>query len=191
MQDKNSTKVKIILDLLAANANVKGIKGLAEFLEEPSSRLYGWIRNGKIFDTKSILTKFPNINEEWLKSGEGPTFKYQPPPGGEINFDFKSQNPPTEQPASLTTEESFDMPDMVKMTMEILASDTVHKSALVSNIRAFHKAVNMEKEMQSVKEKLEKMEMQSQEMVERMTRMEEMLLSFGASLPEKRDKKAM
>jgi len=83
------------------------------------------------------------------------------------------------------------MPEMVKMTMEILASDTVYRSALASNIRAFHQAVNMEKEMQSVNEKLaameKQMERQTDEMAGRMARLEEMLLSFGATLPEKRE----
>lgn len=80
--------------------------------------------------------------------------------------------------------EAIDMPEMVKMTMEVLASDTDHRSALASHIRASHKAVNMEKEMNEVRQEIAAM-------AERMARMEEMLLSIGATLPEKRDKKAM
>ncbi len=49
----------------------------------------------------------------------------------------------------------------------VLESKTAYKTALTSNIRAFDKAVQMEEEME---------------------RLEQLLLSLGAKIPEKRDK---
>lgn len=70
---------------------------------------------------------------------------------------------------------------MVLMAMEILESDTEYKPALATNIRGFHQAFTTENEMNHVVKELEGMK-------ERMERMEQMLLSLGATLPEKRDK---
>lgn len=75
MQEKSKSKVKAILDSLVAHANVQGIKGLANSLGKPPSTLYGWIRNGKIFDTGSVLSKYPEIRVEWLVTGEGPMLR--------------------------------------------------------------------------------------------------------------------
>ncbi|MDD3814285.1 MAG: helix-turn-helix transcriptional regulator [Desulfocapsaceae bacterium] len=80
--------------------------------------------------------------------------------------------------------EVISIKDMVSMTIEVLESKTVFRSALASSIRAFHDAVIKEEEMNSVRQEMKAMG-------ERMERMEEMLLSLGASLPEKRDKPAV
>ena len=120
---------------------------------------------------------------EWLLTGKGEMFAYKPPPGDQIDFNFGSKKPPeeTESRVDLSHEkESFSMKEMVSMTMDILESDTVYRSALASNIRAFHKSVTMEEEVESVKKQLEGMN-------DRMQRMEELLLSLGATLPEKRE----
>ena len=62
---------------MADYADVKGIRGLADCIGETHGRLYGWIRNGRIVDTGSILTKFPEINKKWLETGDGSMFKDQ------------------------------------------------------------------------------------------------------------------
>jgi len=79
-----------------------------------------------------------------------------------------------------TDHEIISIKEMVNMTIEVLESKTVFRSALASSVRAFHDAVIQEEEMDSVRQKMK-------EMSERMERMEQMLLSLGASLPEKRD----
>lgn len=88
------------------------------------------------------------------------------------------------------TDESFSLTEMVTMTIEVLESKTVYRSALASNVRAFHQAVKMEGEMQGVKEEVSAMRNENRAMAERMERMEQLLLSLGGTVPEKRDKTA-
>lgn len=64
--------VKNLLLNISDYLDVKGIQGVAEFLEVRPTKLYGWIRNGKIADPWLILTKLPDINPQWLDSGHGP-----------------------------------------------------------------------------------------------------------------------
>lgn len=72
MQTKKTGLVKNILLNLSDYLDVKGIQGVADFLEVRPTKLYGWIRNGKIADPWLILTKLPDINPQWLESGDGP-----------------------------------------------------------------------------------------------------------------------
>lgn len=75
MQDKNHAKVKKILLALSSHVGVKGIRGLAAYLEVPESNLYSWINRNSIGDTGAILKKIPNARIEFLETGEGEMFK--------------------------------------------------------------------------------------------------------------------
>jgi hypothetical protein len=153
-QLKNRKMVKNILTTLAGFYKTEGLKGLAGILGVPESRVYGWVRNGKIADTGVILAKTPDINVNWLKTGEGPMLKqeqqrsrlrktheiYVP---GDAEEDERS-----EQPSSS---------DMLIMTAKVLESNTVYRSALASNIRAFFQAVQGEAEMSDMREKMDQL----------------------------------
>lgn len=167
---------KKILSDVCLHVNVHNIQALAKFYEISANTLYGWIRRNKIADVGIILAKNPEINSVWLTTGQGEMVqkekgKAQVSFSPEKRMDFSHEN------------EGFTMKEMVSMTMDILESDTVYRSALASNIRAFHSAVETENDMQEIKQKME-------EMTETMKKMEEMLLSFGATLPQKRDQAA-
>jgi transcriptional regulator with XRE-family HTH domain len=87
--------------------------------------------------------------------------------------------------------ETFKISEMVEATVRILESETVYRSALASNIRAFDKAVQMEGKMQGIEEEMRKMRQEAAERdaaaAERMDRMEKLILSLGGQVPEKRD----
>ena len=91
---------------------------------------------------------------------------------------------PEELKRADSIDESFSMSEMVTMTMEVLESKTVYRSALASNVRAFHQAVKMEGEMQGVKEDLR--QMRAEHRLE-MEELKEMIRSLGGSAPEKRE----
>lgn len=74
MQDKNISKTKKILLALALYVKVKGIRGLAKYLDINESSLYTWINRDSIGDTGAIAKKIPNVRIEWLETGEGEMF---------------------------------------------------------------------------------------------------------------------
>lgn len=177
--------------------------------------MYAWIKRGNIGNTGSILGQLPYICLEWLRTGKGPMMildetnihlvpgnKYagdsadfikpkiaaRIEPGNEqARQRIRRQTEKDAEKASPGDTEQFNITEMIIMSTRVLESETVYRSALASNVRAFYQAVIKEEEMQSVNETLETMQRQNEEMAERMERMEQMLLSFGAQVPEKRE----
>lgn len=76
--------------------------------------------------------------------------------------------------------------DMVSMTIEVLQSNTVYKSALASNIRAFHQAVKGEGEMNDLRKKVENTQNDNLVMRQHMVRLEERLQALEGVEPEKK-----
>ena len=109
------------------------------------------------------------INPSWILTGIGP-MKIE---GGE-----KKEG------------DTFKISEMVEATIRVLESDTVYRSALASNIRAFDKAVLMEGKMQGIEDELRLMreEAANRDAVaaERMDKMEQLILSLGGQVPEKK-----
>lgn len=87
-------------------------------------------------------------------------------------------------------EESFSMSEMLQATARVLESDTVYRSALASNIRAFDKAVQMEGKMQGIEDEMRLLRQEAERRdavaAERMDRMEQLILSLGGQVPEKK-----
>ena len=186
-QEKKSEEIKQRLVCLAKHVNANNISRLARYLEQSNSKLYSWIYNGNIADTGCVLAKVPEININWLKTGAGPMTVSVPPPSGQIvsiltgSANHSGQGDP--DPAS----EDFNIDDIVSMTRDVLASDTVYRTALVGVTRALHKSVTTEDEMKGLEKKIDLMQTQNEEISARMERMEQMLLSLGASVPKKRE----
>jgi len=178
---------KIIVGKMVKAANLSKQEELADLLGIKPQSISSNIAKGKIPDGwfAIIQEKFGVTKDELLETPSEKLVRTygRNPVTSSVSPAWRSELKEKPLPIENDLTKEFDAPEMVKMTMQVLASDTVYRSALASNIRAFHQAVNMEKEMQSVNEKLARME-------ERMARMEELLLSFGASLPEKRDEQA-
>ncbi len=105
-------------------------------------------------------------------------------------FPESETKPPNNKIDLLHEQEDWTLNEMVEMTKGVLESDTVYRNALSSNIRAFHKAVTEESEMDSVKKELAIAKVERKEMSDRMERMEQLLFSLGATLPQKRDEAA-
>lgn len=141
-------------------------------------------------ETLLKISGFFKCNINWLETGEGKPFEQPKTFLGATHLGQQPWDNSSKQVSMEHEKESFSMAEMFTMTAKILESDTIYRSALSSNIRAFYRSVTQEEEMESVKRKLEKMEQQNEQISERMARMEELLLSLGAALPEKRDKAA-
>ncbi|KJS02211.1 MAG: hypothetical protein VR65_06075 [Desulfobulbaceae bacterium BRH_c16a] len=131
---------------------------------------------------ETIKEKFGITKEELCETPEEKLVRTygKNPITSSTGLSWKNEMDRPSHPSPAGQHEPISMPDMVKMTMIVLESETVYRSALASNVRAFYEAVMKEDEMRSLNEKIEAMQHQ-------MKRMEEMLLSLGASLPEKRE----
>lgn len=84
---------------------------------------------------------------------------------------------------------SVDLPEMLKMTTTVLLSETVYKPALASNIRAFHKAVIMEREMNELKSDVQEIKQQMAEVLKQLQLSNEALAAAGITV-QKREQKA-
>ncbi|MGV0961821.1 MAG: hypothetical protein ACOYB1_18505 [Limnohabitans sp.] len=175
------SKVKKILSALQEHLNIKNYQLLANCFGVKQTTIYSWIKHDKIAGTGKILGKFPYINAQWLETGEGPMFAEESPPVQPARKRLVATleqgygTRPVEKP-----KDAIDMPEMVKMTMVVLDSESVYRSALAANVRAFYQAVINEGEMQSLSDKMELMQAQ-------MARMETLLSSLNAALPQKRE----
>lgn len=132
---------------------------------------------------------------DWLQYGTGTPFpqkkdgnvvaSIEPSPSKK-----KSAHQRQEKEISSPTESDWTISEMLTATTRVLESNTIYRGALVSNIRAFDKAVQMEIEMEGIKEDVKAMRKDNREMADRMERMEELLVSLGATAQEKRDSAA-
>lgn len=162
-----------------------------------SAQISRWLK-GEISNpsTRTInrLVDFFKCDKDWLAHGIGVPFPTADDDGRQSSLirinSGMNPSPPDEIKPDTSGDESWKMSDMIYKTTKILESKTVYRSALASNVRAFYEAVQKEEEMQSVNEKLDTMQQENRALAERMVRMEAMLTSLGATLPEeiKRDK---
>ena len=72
--------------------------------------------------------------------------------------------PATAQAASPPAEDDFKMSDMLTKTAEVLESDTIYRTALASNINAFHQAVNSERTLARLEERMVALETRVEEL---------------------------
>lgn len=72
MSTKKCTRVQFIFDALISQFDLKGYKGLAEYIDVPYQTLMKWKMRGNIGDVLPFMDK--GISRAWLDSGEGPMF---------------------------------------------------------------------------------------------------------------------
>lgn len=208
MQEKKQNFVSVILDRIIKHSDLTDLQDLADYLGVSRNNLYSWIHRGSIGNRKLLLAKFPYLNEGWLVTGSGPMFlidennidalpdNWPPPPttGNKVKATIEpgserlrqniERQKNTEQ---LEDNDQWSVEELLQMTREVLESHTVYRPALAANVKAFYKAIKTEDEMNSITEEVRALRMENQAVNNRMERMEQMLLSLGATLPQKRD----
>lgn len=138
---------------------------------------------------------------EWLKDGVGPMFKYQPPPGDAVCFNFKTDPPQKPGEAGKVAEPGqHTTMDSLFMCKVVLESPGVYSTALASNALAFYTAVKNEEEMNTMREEnretntrianLERMMAEQALAMAEQTRTIQQLLAMQCGTVQKRDQKA-
>jgi len=134
-------------------------KRLADTADIDEATISRWAKSGKV-PTRKSLTKIANAtgcSVEWLKSCQGEMMKSLVGKAADAAID------PLNEAAGGSVEvyrkniisSDFKISDMVNATIRILESDTVYKTALASNIRAFDNAVIQEADVDDLKGKID------------------------------------
>lgn len=87
---------------------------------------------------------------------------------------WKNEQGPSGQSGGPESEHNIPASEMLIMTSVVLESNTVYRSALASNIRAFYQAVKGEREMNDLRDEIKKMR-------EELAEMKELMLSQGTA----------
>ncbi len=112
-----------------------------------------------------ILSDLLDCSIDWLLKGTEARESASP----------AAQPEPQAAPASTPQpEEDFKMSDMITKTVEVLESDTIYRTALASNINAFHQAVRSERLLAQLVVRMEAMEAKLDRMAEIEARMTEL-----------------
>lgn len=106
---------------------------------------------------KTVCEKL-GVSAEWLLWGHGPMRRGEVPETTAQDT-IQSQPPPVPPPG-----DDFKMTEMVTMTVEVLESETIYRTALASNIRAFHQAVRSERTLARLEERMEQIEQSVEEL---------------------------
>lgn len=159
---------KEVLNRMIEAVDGKTQSDLAEALGIRGASISSAKKRGAIpFDWDTQLCLDYNINPQWIRTGIGPK---------------KASSAPTGSPLDSQPDGDFKISDMVSATVRVLESDTVYRTALASNIRAFDEAVQQETDVKELKEQMSLM-------LEKMNKMEELLNKCNKD-SQKRDKQA-
>lgn len=125
------------------------------------------------------VAEVSKVSIDWLVTGLGPMRRGEAP----------APVPTAGTEAQLVPAEDFKMSDMLTKTAEVLESETIYRTALASNINAFHQAVQGERLMARMDQRLAdleaKSEMMSQEINELRKENRELKQRLGPTGQEK------
>jgi len=119
--------VEYILNELIKHTKTKDIQCLNSFLELAENTLYTWKKRNKIAKPYKILSKLPEINVDWLRTGEGPMLladkitanQEQPCPAASISTE--AITPPQNLDGWLSPEEAQKLRTEIEDKKEIIA----------------------------------------------------------------------
>lgn len=116
------------------------------------------------------ISDYFGCNVAWLLTGDGPKYK-------ERDRDLASGS------GCNQSEDDISETEAIAMMLNVIRSKTIHRVALLSNIRAFNQAVEKEKENAEMKDEMK-------ELREQVGRIEKMLLAMSPSLESEKNGQA-
>ncbi|WP_300154046.1 helix-turn-helix domain-containing protein [Solidesulfovibrio sp.] len=152
-QDESLNSFDFAIKRLRLAINVNDIGELASFLGI-SRQAINKARSAKKIPPSWFIQvgQGTNVSIDWLVSGDGPMRR------GETAVPATTSAPPTADAFLTAPQEEFRMSDMLTKTAEVLESDTIYRTALASNINAFHQAVRSERTLARLEERMGEIE---------------------------------
>ena len=160
-KDKNVFMTKNIIDELLDYLNLKNYREFAEYLGIKATRVYSWVKYGKIADTGLVLVKNPEINPASLYDHSGPMLIDNQQQAAAPVEAVKPQAPRPEAEKPQEQQSEIKISSLVLMMVEVIETKTVYRPALISNIKAFHQAAiggeeNLDESDPPIREMMEK-----------------------------------
>jgi hypothetical protein len=159
--------MKKVLGDLAKYLKVKGLRGLARHLEVPESRIYSWTKKGKIANTGLIVSKHPEINVEWLKTGKGPMLAVKASAAKSEKTTAVTESAVT--PCAAATPITDALPEVVTKAIAVLASNSEYASILETTIEAFHRAVQKDTNLNTITQEITQLHCEIRELRQLLT----------------------
>lgn len=131
-------------------------KDLAQSTRVSATTVQSWERD--VYpkgDALILLASSLSCSVDWLLMGDDSD--------GQVGYGFnrvtKQKNAePAEKTENIYNADNFKITDMITKTMEILESETIFRTALASNINAFHQALKFESDQKARDDRMAEME---------------------------------
>ena len=120
--------------------NCKKRNDLASLLNISPQNLSGYIARGTFINLIQPILYDKGINIDWIKTGKGEMLA-----GSRTESRVAEPQEPYPHRPSLPSGTSSE--SLLDLTADVLNSDTIFRTALESNVRAFSEAVNMRKKL--------------------------------------------
>lgn len=171
-EELTATSFEAVFSRMMVAIGTKKASDVAAALGISQSSVSGSKRRGNIPDSwyPIIAQKF-GVSMDWLRTGVGEmkrSMKFIPVklPNPDMVSSQIAGRPSIEdirdrratdrdQGTGLGDVENFDMGEVLAQTIDILNSRTVYTTAIVSNIKAFHKAITTEKKIDDMQNRLD------------------------------------
>lgn len=163
-KDQTPTSFDAIFSRLQEAIGSTKDSALAVALGITPQSVYGQKKKGQIPDSWYVkIAEGYGVSIKWLKTGEGEKrvnrgaaeeLAYMAQ--GHVARDLAMKMPGIGFPMSSTynDHEDFDFAEVMAQTIDILKSKTVYTTAIVSNIKAFHKAITTEQQIENMQGQL-------------------------------------
>lgn len=160
----SANQFEVVFARMMQAVGTKKAADVAMVLGISHSSVSGSKRRGNIPDSwYSIIADKCGVSMDWLRTGEGEMRRLLRPdevapqeliqhPGRGLRCAVDKQ--PVGSSDELGDVENFDMGEVLAQTIDILNSKTVYTTAIVSNIKAFHKAITTEKKIDDMQAQL-------------------------------------
>jgi|GEM_PF-1907525 len=156
-----------------AGINKKVQADLSKDLGKDRATVTRWWNGGVAPSQRNMrmIADYFGCDVNWLASGEGSPFPDEAAGEGylgRINSGMVEHQTPKPEPIRMEVKNEAELTntDMLLMTSKVLESNTVYRSALASNIRAFYQAVLGEDDMNDMRNEINMMRKELAEMKE-------------------------
>ncbi|MDR3089424.1 MAG: helix-turn-helix domain containing protein [Desulfobulbaceae bacterium] len=150
--------MKKVLMELSKYLGVKGLRGVAHYYGVPESRIYSWTKKGRIANPALILSRNPELSEDWVATGKGPMLadragrrRRRAPQTLEIEPAIVPEV--VESPETVAEKEHAqkgDLPTLLSQFIEIIQEGGEGKAILEAQVQALTIAMAREREQKQL-----------------------------------------